>query len=206
MGASFSVERMAAAALLFRFDCPVSAAIAHLSVGHLMRSIPSLLLVLLVGCQHDPYAHLYDKVAQAKPHESLLIEPGRSVGQIKQGMTIEEVAATVGAPDRRSGSNLEYLRFGFAVMASHDGVVSGVLGGAACDKASPLVKMFAGRTKEGIGMESSRSQIISAYGPPTVSERLGKGEELLVFKDLGLAFILGDSKVHHITVDFRKRE
>ncbi|HEY6154143.1 MAG TPA: hypothetical protein VIW07_10420 [Candidatus Udaeobacter sp.] len=161
-------------------------------------------LILLAGCQHDPYAHLYNKAAQARPHEPLLIEPGRSVGKIRSGMTMEEVIAAVGEPDRRRTKTLEYLRYGFAVSGSSDGRVLVVFCGG-CSRGSPLIKMFAGRTKEGIGMESSRDQIISAFGPPT-SSGWEDGEEILRYKSLGLSFFLADSKVHHMTVDFRKRE
>src|SRR5258708_7769075 len=119
------------------------------NVGCLVRSIVLVSLLMLAGCQHDPYAHLYNKAAQARPHEPLLIEPGSSVGKIKSGMTMEEVVAAVGEPDRRNGNKtLEYLRYGFAVSRGPGGVVGVVFCGG-CSKGSPLSKMFAGRTREG---------------------------------------------------------
>ena len=172
-----------------------------------MRAPLILTLFLLVGCQRarqpDPYAHLYDKAAQARPHERLLIEPRASVGKIKTGMRIEEVIAAIGEPDRRGPFVLEYLRFGFAAIANRESVVTAILGGAACDKHSPLIKMFAGRTKEGIGMESTRSEVVAAFGQPTKSESLETGEEHLAYSDLGLEFNLSDGRVHFIQVSLK---
>ena len=73
--------------------------------------------------------------------------------------------------------------------------------GAVCDKDSPLIKMFAGRTKEGIGMESTRSEMVAALGQPTKSESLETGQEHLTYSDLGLEFILADGRVHFIKVN-----
>jgi len=172
-----------------------------------MRFLALLTLVLVVGCQHapsDPYAHLYDKAAQAKPHERLLIEPRVCVGKITAGMKLEDVIVALGEPDRRHPSNLEYLRFGFSVAANKDGLVLMIQCGDPCDKTSALIKMFAGRTKEGIGMGSTRKQVVSALGQPSRAEPWGPGGERLSYKDLGLYFNLADAKVHFIEVDFPK--
>jgi len=72
----------------------------------------------------------------------------------------------------------------------------------------PGVKKFKGRTKEGIGMESSREDVIKAFGQPTTakpwdSNEKFTGHEQLEYKPLGLTFILQDGKVINIMVDFR---
>jgi hypothetical protein len=172
-----------------------------------VRKLIPLLILLLAGCQSDPYAHLYSQDEQAKPHEPLLIAPLVRMGKITPEMTLDDVIAAVGKPDRRTGFNLEYLRFGYAVMATRKtGKVILIQCGDPCDKTSPLIKMFAGRTKEGIGMGSTRSEIIAAFGQPTVAEPWGDDEERLVYKDRGLDFVLADGKVHFLAVDFRKRK
>jgi hypothetical protein len=170
-----------------------------------MRKLIPLLTLLLAGCQSDPYAHLYSKAEQAKPHEPLLIVPFERVGKITPDMTVDDVIAAVGKPDRRNApTNLEYLRYGYSVMARRNGQVILIQCGDPCDKTSALIKMFAGRTKEGIGMESTRSEIIAAFGQPTVAGPWGDGEERLEYKDHGLSFVLADGKVHFLAVDFRK--
>lgn len=169
-----------------------------------MRTLAFLALFIVVGCQHDPYAHLYDKAAQAKVRDGILIEPNVRVGKIRSGMTTRDVIAVVGEPDRRDVFNLEYLRFGFAVTVDRNDFVRLIGCGAFCDKTSPLIKMFAGRTKEGIGMGSTRSEVVSAFGPPTKSELLESGGEDLVYDEQGLEFVLAGAKVHYIAVIFPK--
>jgi hypothetical protein len=68
---------------------------------------------------------------------------------------------------------------------------------------SPGVKKFKGRTKEGIGMESSRADVINAFGQPTTVKPWEPGQEQLEYKTLGLTFTLEAGKVMNILVDFR---
>ena len=126
------------------------------------------------------------------------------MGKITPDMTIDDVIAAVGKPDRRTAFNLEYLRFGYSVTAHRNGQIFLIQCGDPCDKTSALIKMFAGRTKEGLGMESTRSEIIAALGQPTVTRPWGEGEERLDYKDKGLSFVVADGKVHFMAVDFRK--
>ena len=132
--------------------------------------------------------------------------PFERVGKITPDMTVDDVIAVVGKPDRRNApTNLEYLRYGYSVTAHRkNGQVFLIQCGDPCIKDAPLIKMFAGRTKEGIGMESTRSEIIAAFGQPTVTGPWGDGEERLEYKDQGLSFVLADGKVHFMAVDFRK--
>ena len=37
---------------------------------------------------------------------------------------------------------------------------------------NPFVKAFTGRTKEGIGMESTREEVIASHGEPTASSKM----------------------------------
>ena len=67
----------------------------------------------------------------------------------------------------------------------------------------PGVKKFNGRTKEGIGMLSTRESVIKAFGPPTSAQPWGKNQEQLKYKALGLEITLEEGKVFNILVDFR---
>jgi len=70
----------------------------------------------------------------------------------------------------------------------------------------PLVKAFTGRTKEGIGMNSSREEVIKAYGEPTSSEKFIGGIESLQYAPLGITFTLERGRVHHMIVRLRSQE
>jgi len=62
---------------------------------------------------------------------------------------------------------------------------------------------FSGKTKEGIGIGSSRSAIIKAYGQPTDTEKPGLPNfEVLSYSSPKIKFALQDDKVMKITTEF----
>ena len=138
--------------------------------------------------------------------DAMLIVPGQSVGKVRGGMTIQKVVAELGEPDNRQGRILNYLRFGFSVIPSKDDIVRVVMCGDSEVADSPLVTSFQGRTKEGIGMKSSRADVIKAFGQPTTVKPWQPGQEQLAYKSVGLTFTLEKDKVFHIIVDFRKAQ
>lgn len=119
-------------------------------------------------------------------------------------MTIQQVVAELGEPDRKKESALEYLNLGFSVIPGKEGVVHIALCVDPTGKEGPFTKAFAGRTKEGIGMGSSRADVIRAYGEPTAAETIaGKPAfEVVRYRPLGLVFELRDGKVDSIAVIF----
>ncbi len=136
----------------------------------------------------------------AKPADPVLIVPGESVGKVRKGMTIPEVVAALGEPDSRQGLILNYQRLGFSVVPSRDNIVRVVMCGDAGLLDSPLVKAFKGRTKEGIGMGSTRAEVLKAFGQPTAVKPWGAGQEQLSYQALGLKFTVEAGKVFHIAV------
>lgn len=127
------------------------------------------------------------------------IEPKVRVGTIKTGMTAEQVVAQFGAPQRTTANALEYTRLGFAVMPVA-GAVQVVMCGDVTGANGPLVKAFTGRTKEGIGLTSTRQEVIRAYGEPTSDEKFPGGRESLRYDSLGITFSLEAGKVHHMII------
>ena len=129
-------------------------------------------------------------------NESLLITPGVSGGKVKVGMTEDDVTAALGQPERKQGEVLIYdNRFGLSVVCSRQKIVGAVFCGDASGRPnSALIKAFTARTKEGIGMGSSKADIVKAYGKTSDSTPLppGKqnlpGRETMVYKKLGLTF------------------
>jgi hypothetical protein len=141
--------------------------------------------------------------ASAEPTAPMLIVPGVSVGDIHKGMTTNEVEAVLGKPDKWQGQVMIYdHKLGMSVIESQTKGVTVVFCGDSMLR-YPGVKAFKGRTKEGIGMESSRAAVIQAFGQPTSAQPWNGGQEQLVYKKLGLTFTLESDKVIHIIVDFR---
>jgi RNA polymerase sigma factor (sigma-70 family) len=138
----------------------------------------------------------------AEPQAPMLIVPGMSVGKITKGMTTNEVEAILGQPERWQGHIMVYdKQLGLSVSGTKAGVVVVFCGDSMLRY--PGVKTFKGRTKEGIGMESSREDVLKAFGQPTAAKPWGPGQEQLTYKDLGLTFTLESGKVINILVDFR---
>ena len=158
--------------------------------------VAALLASLFVGCSKRPAHGAWTSSA------SIVIEPGVAIGPVRSGMTIEQVVAELGEPDQKKDSALEYLNLGFSVIPGKEGTVHIVL---CVDSGGPFTKAFAGRTKEGIGIGSSRADVISAYGEPTATESIdGKpGFEVLRYKPLGLMLEIGAGKVYSIAVIFK---
>ena len=158
--------------------------------------VAALLASLFVGCSKRPAHGAWTSSA------SIVIEPGVAIGPVRSGMSIQQVVAELGEPDQKKDSALEYLNLGFSVIPGKGEVVHIVL---CVDSGGTFTKAFAGRTKEGIGIGSSRADVISAYGEPTATESIdGKpGFEVLRYKPLGLMLEIGAGKVYSIAVIFK---
>jgi hypothetical protein len=142
--------------------------------------------------------------SQSAAEASIIIEPGVGVGKVRGGMTVQQVVAELGEPDNKTGHVLNYVRSGFSVIPNRDGAVRVVMCGDTLGTGTVLVKAFKGRTKEGIGMNSNRADLIQVYGEPTEIDHSEPGHEALKYRPLGLTFTLQNDKVHHIIVDFRE--
>ena len=148
-------------------------------------------LVFCVGCSESE---------RSGTNLPITIEPHSSVGKVHAGMKTDEVIGQLGQPERRTANALEYTRLGFAVMPGPDGMVQVVMCGDVTGINGPLVKAFTGRTKEGIGMQSSREELIKAYGEPTSDEKLIGDTESMRYDPLGITFTLQKRQVHHMIV------
>jgi len=151
-------------------------------------------ILCCVGCSEQP------EQAAGQVNPPMSIEPGVAVGSIRAGMPVQEVIARLGKPERQTANALEYTRRGFAVMPNSEGLVQVVMCGDVTGLGGPLVKAFNGRTKEGIGLTSSRQDVVKAYGEPDVDEKLRGGTESMRYNSLGITFTLEAGKVYHMIV------
>jgi hypothetical protein len=163
--------------------------------------VPAALTALffLPACSEQPGAD--SEVATSA--DALQIEPNAGVGPIRAGMTTQQVVAAIGEPARRTANALIYPKLGLAVMPGADGTAQVVMCGDVTGLQGPFVKAFRGKTSAGLGMESTRDEIIKALGEPTEAETFRGGQEALRYADLGITFTLQQSKVHHIIVRLR---
>ncbi|HTL18438.1 MAG TPA: hypothetical protein VL793_14475 [Patescibacteria group bacterium] len=157
-----------------------------------------LLLWLAVGCS--------ERTDVADHNPPLVIEPNARVGPIKSGMAIQDVLKQLGEPNRRTANALEYTRLGFAIMPNSSGLVQVVMCGDVTGINGPLVRAFTGRTKEGIGLGSTRDELVKAYGEPSSIEKMRWGSESIRYDNLGITFTLEGGKVYHMIVRLTPQE
>jgi hypothetical protein len=165
-----------------------------------VRTVMCLLgaLLLIGGCSKKP--HLASSA-------SIVIEPGVSFGSISNGWNMQQVINSLGEPDERNDRELKYFNLGFFVEMKNN-VVHTINCVAAAAPGSSYKKSFAGHTKEGIGIGSTREDIVKAYGEPTTIESSTKTPdiEVLRYKPLGLFFMLRDGKVRNLSVIFESKK
>jgi len=165
-----------------------------------MVSALGLLWLFSFGCSEPT------NPSSSSSNPSMLIEPNLSVGKIHSGMTVQQVVAQLGEPQRRTANSLEYTDLGLAVMPDSQGVIQVVMCGDVTGINGPFVRTFSGRTKEGIGMYSTRNEVLKAFGEPTEAKKMVGGLESLQYKPLGITFTLETGKVHHMIVRLRGPE
>lgn len=132
------------------------------------------------------------------------IVPGTSVGKVMAGMSTDELLLALGQPATRLGKNetgWDYPNYGLTVISSVSGVAE-VICGDASGTNNLSVKACKARTEEGVGMGSTRSEIVQAFDQPETIELLNDGREQLQYKAIGLTLTLKEGKVIHIIVDF----
>src|SRR5882672_7817394 len=153
-------------------------------------------LVCLPACSEKPN----ESVAERQPNGPLLIEPRVRVGSIRAGMSVQQALVELGPPQRKTAHAFEYTRLGFALLPDSNGMVKVVMCGDVTGINGPFVKAFTGRTKEGIGMRSTREDLLKAYGEPDENEKFRGGLESMKYQNLGIIFTLERGKVHHMIV------
>jgi hypothetical protein len=115
---------------------------------------------------------------------TIVFPPDISFSSLHSGMTVQEVIAALGQPSQTNADGLEFSSVGLFICPDTGEVT--------------LIPPSAGRTKEGIGMGSSRADIIRAYGEPSsvkIGARSGVSFEALWYSPSHMSFQLRDGKV-----------
>jgi hypothetical protein len=169
-------------------------------LNHAFRTITLAVAVILIttSCSKQnppaeskavaPEAEPVAPEAKAKP--PVLIEPNMAVDRAQKGMNKQQVRAALGKPGKINGMSWFYRQRGMFVSFGDDGVIFNI----------KCVKPFVGTTKEGIGIGSTRAELIAAYGNPSQIQQFEHGDENLWFAPLGTSFYLENHKVTSIIV------
>jgi hypothetical protein len=152
-----------------------------------LASLISLVLsvLLFAGCSKKPTLKK-PTLGDWSLTSTIIISPRVPTEPLHSGMTIQEVVAKLGQPTRTNAAGLEFSNFGLFICPNIGEFT--------------LFPPFAGHTKEGIGMGSTRADVIKAYGEPTTAKSTGSGFELLRYGSLDMKFQIHDGKVDWIDV------
>ena len=96
------------------------------------------------------------------------------------------VIAVLGQPSRTASGGFEFSSAGLLISPDRGEFT--------------LFPPFAGHTKEGIGMGSTRADVIRAYGKPTFSKITKPGYEFLRYSSPHISFQLHDGTVNWMDV------
>ncbi len=129
-------------------------------------------------------------VPEAKLAPEILIEPQAGVGKVRKGMSKAQVEAELGKPDSKGGGIWAYKKMGIWVLFQNSGVMFNV----------HCLKSFKGHTKEGIGIGSTRAEVVKAFGNPFEAKPYRKTEELLWYASNEISLTLDHDKVTEIIV------
>jgi RNA polymerase sigma factor (sigma-70 family) len=132
--------------------------------------------------------------------EQLLIIPRHSVGKVVSGMTTNQVEAVLGKPDELTNGFMNYDRlYGMSIITLRTGAATVMCGGYQLKPAE-----FKGHTKEGIGIGSTKSEVIEKLGPPNAmamgNSPFGGRNLILHYDELGITFTLDADKVQFMIV------
>lgn len=122
-----------------------------------------------------------------KSEEPMVIEPTVGIGKVKFGMTAKEVQSVLGKPDDIDDTGIVYWRLGLSIY-----IFKGTVNSITCIGVSgmPGFKPCTARTSKGIGIGSTREQIIEAYGKPTSDYR-----NVIKYEAIGATFMVSEDGV-----------
>ena len=112
----------------------------------------------------------------SKQKPLVLIEPNTGVDKVQKGMNKQQVEAALGKPKKIIDKWWYYLDRGMIVAFGDNGVMFNI----------KCVSPFAGITKEGIGIGSTRAELLTAYGNPSQEKQFqGSGSGAVVSTSAG---------------------
>lgn len=162
-----------------------------------------MIITVSGGCKHKSQ----DRKPEERPSNSppslpcdeFQIQPGIGVGELRFGMTREEMENVLGKPERSHGKACEYLAKGLATIGSKSTDVAVLMFGDGCSNPdSPLVEACKYKTSKGIGMKSTKVEIFEAYGQPSRIDNPTKDIQIIEYKSIGAQFSLRNGKVVHM--------
>lgn len=124
-------------------------------------------LLMAAGCSKEkPPAESKAAAPEVQARPPVVIAPNAGVDGVQKGMNKEQVEAALGKPEKINSKWWFYMNRGMVVAFGDNGVLFNI----------KCFGPFAGVTKEGVGIGSTRAELVAAFGNPSQEKQLqGKG-------------------------------
>jgi hypothetical protein len=133
-----------------------------------------------------------------------IIQPGVGMGELLFGTDQAKVTEVLGKPDFMAGDGL-YQYTGLVVVA-RDGKVYSFQCGDGNGPGTRHAEQCPCRTTEGIGVGSSKQDIVAVYGEPTRRTTTQRGDTRIGYRSKGMGFMLRDDKVYFMSFGIPRQD
>ncbi|MHC4265320.1 MAG: hypothetical protein ACYSUK_05225 [Planctomycetota bacterium] len=123
-------------------------------------------------------------------------EPIVDVNGLLFGMTEETMTEILGPPKSTTGNVYYYFDTGLTIATTRNGQVDQIICGSV-NPQSPLVSVCNYKTRDNVGIGSTRQELIEAYGQPSsvVNNPLGENAVMLEYENINARFTLVNDKI-----------
>jgi hypothetical protein len=123
-------------------------------------------------------------------------EPIVDVNGLLFGMTEERMTEILGPPKSTTGNVYYYFDTGLTIGTTRNGQVNQIICGSV-NPQSPLVSVCNYKTKDNIGIGSTRQELVEAYGQPSseVNNPLGENAVMIEYENINARFTVVSDKV-----------
>jgi hypothetical protein len=164
-----------------------------------MATLVVVALLIAAGCsKQKPPTESKPAAPEVDSKPPVLVHPNSGVDKVQKGMTKEQVETAMGKPEKINSKWWFYMDRGMVVAFGDNGVLFNI----------KCFGPFAGVTKEGIGIGSTRAELLAAYGNPSQEKQFqGSGSGAVIpgsakgtfdnlwFASLRISFDLQNDKV-----------
>ena len=183
-----------------------------LNITMQMNMLMAAAILIATGCsKQSPPTESQSAAPELEARPPVLVEPNAGIDKVQKGMNMEQVEDAMGKPEKINSKWWYYLNRGMIVAFGDNEVMFNI----------KCISPFAGVTKEGIGIGSTRAELLAAYGNPSQEKHFqgsgsgavvpggagsgGGGFDNLWFASLGISFDLQNDKVTSFIVHLNAR-
>jgi predicted esterase len=143
-----------------------------------------------------------DPVKQAEPEEAekiLRIVPLSGIGDIRFRMNKNKIINEFGQPQRINDNKLFYLSHGLQLSLSpKDESLMAIACGATNETDKDMIRLCDCKTSKGIGMGSSREDVVKAYGKSSSEVPVQENVTMMFYDNIKAQFVVTDNKVTYM--------